>query len=97
VNDVLLAAVAGAIRAYLEQTGELATLPPLLVRATAPLNLRRPGEPVVIGNKIGLISIRLPCDVATPLGRLDSTRVEVRRQNHWTFDDCLVSLHRIFS
>ena len=60
VNDVLLAAVSGALRHYLVTHGE----EPHEVRAFVPVNLR-PAEapvPVELGNQFGLVLLALPVD-----------------------------------
>jgi hypothetical protein len=58
VNDLLLAAVAGALRHYLLARGERARD----VRVLVPVDLRPPGAPVPtdLGNRIGVALVRLP-------------------------------------
>ncbi|MDH3746380.1 MAG: wax ester/triacylglycerol synthase family O-acyltransferase, partial [Acidobacteriota bacterium] len=67
INDVLLTAATGAMRAYLLDRGE--KIDGLDVRATVPVNLRPP-EDVSLGNKFGLVFLSLPVGLADPLGRL---------------------------
>jgi WS/DGAT/MGAT family acyltransferase len=68
VNDVLVAAVAGAVgrdlREHHDAVGE--------VHAMVPLNLRPVGQPLErdLGNKFGLISLPLPTGIEDPLERL---------------------------
>ena len=64
VNDVMLAAVTGAIRARMIRRGEYLT--PL--KAMVPVNVRSPGD--VLGNHISFVFADLPCDEPDPLGRL---------------------------
>ena len=64
VNDVLVAAVAGAIRRYLAGRGE--SVDGLEINAMVPVNLRTPGEAESLGNKFGLIYLTLPIGVAEP-------------------------------
>jgi WS/DGAT/MGAT family acyltransferase len=68
VNDVLLAAVAGALRRYLQGRGELAE--GLELRAAVPVNLRSPNEPLSLGNRFGLVFLPLPVGADDPLDRL---------------------------
>ncbi|HET9944804.1 MAG TPA: wax ester/triacylglycerol synthase family O-acyltransferase [Actinomycetes bacterium] len=62
VNDVLLAATAGALRSHLLAHGDR----PHDLRIFVPVDLRPPGEPVPpsLGNRFGLVFLRLP--VAEP-------------------------------
>jgi diacylglycerol O-acyltransferase / wax synthase len=68
VNDVLLAAVTGALRRYLQSRGE--TVDGLDLRAAVPVNLRSPNEPPTLGNRFGLIFLALPVGADDPLDRL---------------------------
>jgi diacylglycerol O-acyltransferase len=64
VNDVMLAAVAGAVRAYLIRRGEQ----PAALKAMVPVNVRSSGD--VLGNHISFVFAHLPCDEPDPLIRL---------------------------
>ena len=64
VNDVVLAAVAGGMRAYLTRRGE----EPNLLKAMVPVNVRSPGD--VLGNHISFVFAELPCDEPDALDRL---------------------------
>ncbi|HJZ46618.1 MAG TPA: wax ester/triacylglycerol synthase family O-acyltransferase [Roseiflexaceae bacterium] len=68
VNDILLAAVTGALRRYLLARGE--TVDGLNLRAAVPVNLRSPNEPATLGNRFGLIFLALPVGADDPLDRL---------------------------
>jgi diacylglycerol O-acyltransferase len=68
VNDVLLAAVTGALRRYLLGHGQL--VDGLDIRAAVPVNLRSPNEPPTLGNRFGLIFLSLPVGADDPLDRL---------------------------
>ena len=68
VNDVLLAAVTGALRRYL--LGRGAQVDGLDVRAAVPVNLRAPNEPPTLGNRFGLVFLSLPIGADDPLDRL---------------------------
>ncbi len=74
VNDMLLAAIAGALRGYLEEKGDATE--GVEVRALVPINLRPPGSGEELGNRFGIIAVELPVGFASPLERL----YEVRRR-----------------
>jgi WS/DGAT/MGAT family acyltransferase len=64
INDVLLAATAGALRAFFEERGELAG--PL--KAMVPVSVRAEDE--ALGNRISFMFVELPCQFDDPLVRL---------------------------
>jgi diacylglycerol O-acyltransferase len=68
VNDVLLTAMAGGLRRYLQGRDE--PVDGLNLRAIVPVNLRRPGTEHELGNKFGLVFLSLPIGIADPVDRL---------------------------
>jgi len=72
VNDVLLSCVAGALQRYLEAHGEFTAGKE--IRAMVPVNLRRPDEPLSLGNRFGLVPLTLPIGLANPVERLFDVR-----------------------
>lgn len=74
VNDVLLAAVSGALRAYLVEKGDDPT--GVELRAMIPVNLRKETDKLTMGNRFGLVALELPVGYANPLARL----YEVKRR-----------------
>lgn len=74
VNDVLMAALAGALRRYLLAHGPVAR--GLQVRGVIPVNLRPAGEAHQLGNRFGLVFLQLPLGIGNVRARL----VEVRRR-----------------
>lgn len=68
VNDILVSAIAGGLRRYLE--GHDQDTRGLSFRAGVPINLRRPDEMGTLGNKFGLLFLDLPVGIADPLDRL---------------------------
>ena len=84
VNDILLAAVSGALRRYLEGRGECAE--GIALHAAVPVNLRGNGahtdksvgstaEPTLtLGNRIGTVFVPLPVAVVDPVQRLWAVR-----------------------
>lgn len=72
VNDVLIAAMTGALRHYLFQ--HHARLDGLTIRAVVPVDLRPPGRGLELGNAFGLTFLDLPVSQAEPLERLRATK-----------------------
>jgi diacylglycerol O-acyltransferase / wax synthase len=68
VNDVLLAAVAGAIGEYLRSKGDDPTGQE--IRAMVPVNLRPLDQAYKLGNRFGLVPLVLPIGIANPIERL---------------------------
>ncbi len=68
INDVLLAAVAGAIGSYLRSKGDDPTGQE--IRAMVPVNLRPLAEAYKLGNRFGLAPLVLPIGVEHPGERL---------------------------
>jgi WS/DGAT/MGAT family acyltransferase len=75
LNDVLAAAAAGALRRYLGERGRAVAG----VRAIVPVNLRPPDDASVVGNRFGLVFLRLPVGVADAAGRLARVHAEMCR------------------
>lgn len=67
VNDVLLTAVTGALRRYLQHRD--AQVDGLDIRAVVPVNLR-PLDEVELGNKFGLVFLSLPVGIEDMIERL---------------------------
>ncbi|QNN46493.1 wax ester/triacylglycerol synthase family O-acyltransferase [Thermomonas brevis] len=68
VNDVLMAAAAGALRGYMRERGE--ALEGMSLRATVPVNLRPLEHAKKLGNHFGLVFLDLPVGEDNPLRRL---------------------------
>lgn len=69
VNDVLMAAAAGALREYMRERGE--ALDGMTLRATVPVNLRPLEHARKLGNHFGLVFLDLPVGEANPVRRLE--------------------------
>ncbi len=67
VNDVVLAVVAGALRSYLEQRGEL---PDRSLTATVPTSVRAEDQRGAMGNRVSALFTTLPVELADPVERL---------------------------
>jgi hypothetical protein len=75
VNDVMMAALAGALRRYVIARGEV----PRDVVTMIPVNLRAVDEPLPIhlGNKFALVAIELPLSEPTPMARLAASKARM--------------------
>ena len=69
VNDVLMAAAAGALRGYMLERGE--NLDGVTLRATVPVNLRPLEHAKRLGNHFGLVFLDLPVGEGNPIRRLE--------------------------
>ncbi|MEL1264581.1 wax ester/triacylglycerol synthase family O-acyltransferase [Pseudoxanthomonas putridarboris] len=69
VNDVLMAAAAGALRSYMVERGE--QVDGVTLRATVPVNLRPLEHAKKLGNHFGLVFLDLPIGEANPIRRLE--------------------------
>jgi diacylglycerol O-acyltransferase len=76
LNDVGLAAVAGAVRALLQLDGERP--PPEPLKAMVPVSMRRLGD-TAAGNQISMITIALPVHLDSATERLDWVREQTKR------------------
>jgi WS/DGAT/MGAT family acyltransferase len=74
VNDVLLAALSGALNRYLK--GKHEQTQSLEISAAVPVNLRRPQDAGKLGNQFGLVFLTLPVGIDDPLDRV----FEVKRR-----------------
>ena len=82
VNDVLVAAVAGAVGDHIRERGEAVDE----IHALVPFNLRPLDEPLPadLGNRFGLLLLGLPVGLRAPLDRLRAVQEEMGRikQSH---------------
>jgi len=65
VNDVLVACIAGALRAYLADKGD--AVDSFEPRALVPVNLRAAGRLTELGNHFGLVFLDLPIGIDDPV------------------------------
>lgn len=80
VNDVLVAALSGALARYLtSHHGE-----PVDLATMVPVDLRRPGAPLPpsLGNRFALTLLSLPAATGTPFGRLAETKRRMDQIKH---------------
>ena len=88
VNDVLMAAAAGALRGYMLDRGE--NLDGMTLRATVPVNLRPLEHAKKLGNHFGLVFLELPVGEPNPVARVrhvadNMDRIKSSRQAIMTF------------
>jgi len=77
INDVLLACVAGAIGAWLQEQGDDPTGKE--IRAMVPVNLRPLEEAWKLGNRFGLAPLTLPIGIANPVERVYAVRARMNQ------------------
>jgi diacylglycerol O-acyltransferase len=70
VNDVILAAVTNGARELL--LGRAEPLPPVPLRASVPVSIRRPGDPPAQGNRVAVMIAPLPVGEPDPERRLEA-------------------------
>jgi WS/DGAT/MGAT family acyltransferase len=75
VNDVLLAAAAGALRRYMSERGQSAD--GLEVRAAVPFNVRPLERAFELGNRFALVFLPLPVSEPTTAGRLAALKARM--------------------
>ena len=77
VNDVLLAVTAGAIRRHFTDHGEV----PHDLRIFVPVDLRPRDEPVpaTLGNRFGIVFVKLPVSLDDPLARVRAVHERMTR------------------
>jgi WS/DGAT/MGAT family acyltransferase len=68
INDILLSAITGALRRYLDERGQ--PVQGLEIRAVVPVNLRPVDELGSLGNRFGLVFLSLPIGMRDPIRRL---------------------------
>ena len=76
INDVLMAAVSGALRRYLLERGD--DLDDAEVRVAIPVNVRPESMDVELGNQFSLVILSLPVNMDDPVRRLRETRKRMR-------------------
>jgi WS/DGAT/MGAT family acyltransferase len=76
INDVLLAAVAGAARTFFTRRGE----EPVALKAMVPVSIRDKED--VLGNHISFVFAELPCKEPDPIRRLQRVHALMSRRKH---------------
>jgi WS/DGAT/MGAT family acyltransferase len=76
VNDVVLTAVSGGLRHFLEARGE--PVDGVTLKAFVPVSVRDESERMALGNKVSGIMVDLPVGVADPVERLHAVSAQTR-------------------
>jgi diacylglycerol O-acyltransferase / wax synthase len=76
INNVVLAAVTGALDRYFARHGETV---PAGFRAAVPVSVRVEPDKGVLGNRVALMYPRLPGGIGDPVARIDAVDAEIRR------------------
>ena len=77
VNDVVLATVSGALRAWLMTRGEAVT-PTTTIRAMVPVSVRSEGQDGQLGNRVSSYFVDLPVGEGNPVMRLHQVSFAMR-------------------
>ncbi|MBI4944211.1 MAG: wax ester/triacylglycerol synthase family O-acyltransferase [Actinobacteria bacterium] len=79
VNDVVLATLAGALRAWLLTRGA-SVQPASVVRALVPMSMRvvEPGDSGAVGSRVGSLLVDLPTGEASPLMRVHQVAYQTK-------------------
>jgi len=77
VNDVVLAVVSGALRAWMLTRGE-AVKPASTVRAMVPVSIRLPGQAGTLGNRVSSFFVKLPIGEPNAVMRLHQVSYAMR-------------------
>jgi WS/DGAT/MGAT family acyltransferase len=75
INDVVVTAVSGALRRYLSEKNT--PMDAVNIRISMPVNIRKKGEELNLGNQFGLVNLDLPVNVGDPVQRFH----EVKKRN----------------
>ncbi len=94
LNDVVLTIVTGAVREFL--IGRQLRPERLEFRVSAPVNVRRDGDPDRLGNRVSSWIVRLPLEQADPLEQLrdiHATTAALKKSNQAAGIDLLNRIH----
>ncbi|MCG8669621.1 MAG: wax ester/triacylglycerol synthase family O-acyltransferase [Pseudomonadales bacterium] len=75
INDLVLAATAGALREYLKEHGS--NPDDMVLRVLVPINLKPIDGDIILGNQVGFVYLPLPIREKTPLDRLQTVKQEM--------------------
>src|SRR5438270_4177002 len=76
VNDVVLAAVAGGLRHFLEARGE--AVDGLTLKAFVPVSVRDESQRMALGNQVSGLTVDLPVGIVDPVDRLNAVSAQTR-------------------
>ncbi len=75
LNDVLMTAVSGGLRRYLDDLGD--STEGVEIRAAVPFNVRSPERAHELGNAFALVFLPLPVGIEDPITRLDAIKARM--------------------
>ena len=77
LNDVVLAVTAGALRRYMERTGQIVER----LKVIVPVNVRDPtADPDDLGNQLSFMWVELPCQEPDPIRRLEALHASTKKR-----------------
>lgn len=77
VNDVILAALGGAVKCYMKERGEERKLPRAF-RILVPVNVRQEHERAALGNRISFLPVEVPLHLDDPIETLNAVHLYTR-------------------
>ena len=77
INDVVLTAVAGGLRHYLEAHGVDPEDKDEALQALCPVSIRDQSERTALGNRLAMLLVKLPIEEADPAKRMDKVKKTV--------------------
>lgn len=94
VNDVLVAAMTGALRAYLKKRD--VDVDHMQLHAMVPVDLRPPARAQELGNEFGLVILELAIGAKDPLARVRLTRQRMDELKHSAEPAAMLALFNVF-
>jgi WS/DGAT/MGAT family acyltransferase len=77
INDVVVTAISGALRRYLSE--KKTPMDAVNIRVSMPVNIRKKGDELNLGNQFGLVNLDLPVNIVDPVQRFH----EVKKRNDY--------------
>ena len=94
INDVLVAAMTGALRGYLKKRG--CDVDRMTVRAMVPVDLRPPGHALELGNQFGLVVLELAVRSRQAPARLHLTKARMDALKRSPEPGAILALFNLF-
>ena len=94
VNDVLVAVMTGALRAYLKKRG--VDVNHMQLHAVVPVDLRPPERAKELGNEFGLVILELAIGATDPVARVRLTRQRMDELKHSAEPAAILALFNVF-
>ena len=94
INDVLVAGMTGALRAYLKKRG--VGVDRMTLHAMVPVDLRPPERAAELGNEFGLVILELAMRSRDPLERVRLTKERMNQLKHSVEPAAILALFNLF-